>query len=78
VAKIVDFLDRGAAGVISVAGLNCAVGTITASIIPAIRADYGYAPVMSLTCGNGESPIQRVCLETFVQQVHRRSHSSAA
>ena len=29
VAKIADFLSRGAAGVISAAGINCMVGTVT-------------------------------------------------
>ncbi|MCL5745937.1 MAG: acyl-CoA dehydratase activase [Acidobacteria bacterium] len=77
VAKIADFLRRGADGVINAAGLNCIVGTATASLIPSIRADYGDAPVISLTYGGSEGPAQRIRLETFVHQVKQR-HERAA
>ena len=33
-AKMVDFLRRGASGVINAVGINCIVGTATASVIP--------------------------------------------
>ena len=72
VAKIADFLSRGAAGVISAAGINCMVGTVTSSLIPAIRADFAQAPVLSLFYGSTEGPGQRIRLETFVHQVQER------
>jgi predicted nucleotide-binding protein (sugar kinase/HSP70/actin superfamily) len=72
VAKIADFLRRGAAGVISAAGINCAVGTLAASAIPALRADFDNAPVLGLTYGGAEGPGQRIRLETFAYQVHER------
>jgi predicted nucleotide-binding protein (sugar kinase/HSP70/actin superfamily) len=78
VAKIADFLHRGAAGVISAAGINCIVGTVTAALAPAIRADYGDAPVLSLVYGSSEGPGQRIRLETFVHQVQERWRRRAA
>jgi len=72
VAKIADFLRRGAAGVISAAGINCVVGTLTASVIPALRADFDGAPVLGLMYGGSEGPGQRIRLETFVHQVQER------
>jgi predicted nucleotide-binding protein (sugar kinase/HSP70/actin superfamily) len=68
-AKMVDFLRRGASGVINAVGINCIVGTATASVIPAIRGDFGQAPIITLTYGNSEAPAQRLRLETFVHQV---------
>jgi predicted nucleotide-binding protein (sugar kinase/HSP70/actin superfamily) len=78
VAKIADFLGRGAAGVINAAGINCIVGTATASVIPSIRTAFGQAPVITLVYGNSEGPTQRIQLETFVHQVQRRWKSAAA
>jgi hypothetical protein len=78
VAKIADFLKRGAAGVISAAGINCAVGTLAASVIPALRADFDGAPVLPLAYGGTEGPGQRIRLETFVYQVHERWRSRPA
>jgi predicted nucleotide-binding protein (sugar kinase/HSP70/actin superfamily) len=68
-AKMVDFLRRGASGVINAVGINCIVGTATAAVIPAIRSDFNQAPIITLTYGNSEAPAQRLRLETFVQQV---------
>ncbi len=78
VAKIADFLGRGAAGVINAAGINCMVGTATTSVIPSNRAAFGQAPVITLVYSNSEGPTQRIQLETFVHQVQRRWKSAAA
>ncbi len=72
VAKICDFLKRGAAGVINAAAINCMVGTASAAAIPAIRADFREAPVITLFYGATEGPSQRIRLETFVHQVRQR------
>jgi predicted CoA-substrate-specific enzyme activase len=77
-AKIVDFLQRGAGGVINASGINCIVGVATASVTPAIRADFAQAPVIALVCGGKESPAQRIRLETFVHQVLERPRPAAA
>jgi hypothetical protein len=71
VAKMADFLRRGASGVINAAGINCMVGAAASAAIPAIRASFGDAPAVTLFYGNSEGPAQRVRLETFVHQVHQ-------
>jgi predicted CoA-substrate-specific enzyme activase len=72
VAKMADFLRRGATGVVNAVALNCMVGTATAALVPAIRADHGSAPILTLTYAGDEAPSQRIQLETFVEQVHAR------
>jgi len=78
VAKMADFLRRGAAGVINASGLNCVVGTASGSVVSAIRADFGNAPIINLIYGNSEGPAQRIRLETFVHQVQSRWRRLAA
>ena len=77
-AKTADFLRRGAMGVVSAAGINCMVGTSAAALIPALRADFGGAPIISLNYGGTEGPAQRIRLETFVEQVLARWRRRAA
>jgi len=77
-AKMADFLRRGATGVVSAAGINCMVGTAAAALIPALRADFDQAPIISLSYGSVEGPSQRIRLETFVEQVHERWRRHAA
>jgi hypothetical protein len=69
VAKIADFLSRGATGVINAAGINCMVGTAIDSAVARIRADHRQAPVITLLYGGSEGPAQRIRLETFIHQV---------
>jgi predicted CoA-substrate-specific enzyme activase len=78
VAKAVDFLRRGAAGVISAAGINCMVGTAASSFLAAVRADFRQAPALALFYGGAEGPAQRIRLETFVHQVRQRWQRPAA
>jgi predicted CoA-substrate-specific enzyme activase len=71
-AKMADFLRRGATGVINATAINCMVGTATAALVPAIRAAYDQAPIITLVYGAAEAPSQRIRLETFAEQVHAR------
>ncbi|MFH2005486.1 MAG: acyl-CoA dehydratase activase [bacterium] len=71
VAKMVDFSRRGAAGVISAAGLNCMVGVSASAAIPAIREAHGNIPIVALAFGSNEGPAQQIQLETFAHQVHQ-------
>jgi predicted nucleotide-binding protein (sugar kinase/HSP70/actin superfamily) len=69
VAKLADFANRGAAGVISAIGINCMVGITATASIPAVRADHDDVPIVSLAYGGHEGPAQKIQLETFVHQV---------
>jgi predicted CoA-substrate-specific enzyme activase len=71
-AKTADFLRRGATGVVSAASLNCMVGTAAAALVPALRAAFDAAPIISVVYGGAEGPAQRIRLETFVEQVRER------
>jgi predicted CoA-substrate-specific enzyme activase len=73
VGKLADFLDRGADGAISAAGVNCMVGTAAEAAIPEVRRAFGGAPVISLTYGGSDGPAQRIRLETFAHQVRQRA-----
>jgi hypothetical protein len=77
-AKMADFLRRGALGVVSAVGLNCMVGTAAAALVPAVRADHGHAPIITMTYGGAEAPSQRIRLETLVEQVRARWRGRAA
>jgi len=71
VAKMADFLKRGASGAINAVGINCMVGTAASAAVPRIRAAFGQAPVVTLFYGSTEGPAQRVRLEAFAHQVHQ-------
>jgi predicted CoA-substrate-specific enzyme activase len=78
VAKVADFLQRGASGVINACGINCMVGTATSGVLPSIRANFRGTPVITLHYGGAEGPSQRICLETFVHQVKQHWRRYAA
>ena len=72
VGKIVDFINRGAAGVINAVGLNCMVGIASDAAVRAIKRDAPLVPVITLVYGGAEGPSQRIRLETFIHQVGGR------
>ena len=73
VGKMVDFMQRGAVGVINAIGLNCMIGITTEAALQAIRKDHPEVPLVTLTYGGSEGPSQRIRLETFVHQVMERA-----
>lgn len=72
VGKMVDFVRKGASGVVHAIGLNCMAGIATSAVIPAIRADHDNVPIVNLIYGGTEGPSQKIQLETFVHQVGLR------
>jgi hypothetical protein len=54
------------------------VGTAASSVIPAIRADFGEAPIITQVYGAVEGPSQRIRLETFAHQVRQLGNPTAA
>jgi predicted CoA-substrate-specific enzyme activase len=77
IAKVVDFLQRGADGVINAICFNCMVGNASTAIIEKIRRDYHDVPIITAVYSGGEDPSRRMELEAFVSQVkeHRRRRS---
>ena len=81
IAKVVDFLRRGADGVINAICFNCMVGNASAAIIEKIRRDYHDVPIITAVYAGGDDPSRRMELEAFVSQVkehHRRRRSTRA
>jgi predicted CoA-substrate-specific enzyme activase len=75
VGKMLDFVDRGADGVINAIGLNCMVGISSDCALQAIRRSPGSVPMVTLSYGGSEGPSQKIKLETFVHQVIARAES---
>jgi predicted CoA-substrate-specific enzyme activase len=73
VGKMLDFIDRGAQGVINAIGLNCMVGIGSDGALQAIRRAHPHIPMVTLAYGGTEGPSQKIRLETFVHQVQARA-----
>lgn len=69
IAKIVDFVERGAAGVINAICFNCMVGNASAAIIEKIRHDHPTTPIMTAVYSGGENPGREMQLDAFACQV---------
>jgi predicted nucleotide-binding protein (sugar kinase/HSP70/actin superfamily) len=69
IAKIVDFIDRGAHGVINAICFNCMVGNASTAIIEKIREDHRTKPIITAVYAGGENPGRQIQLEAFVSQV---------
>ncbi|HJV47880.1 MAG TPA: acyl-CoA dehydratase activase [Geothrix sp.] len=81
VAKIVDFAEGGADGIINAICFGCMVGNASSAVIERIRKDYGDLPILTAVYAGGEDPSRKMALEAFVSQVkarHRRIESVLA
>lgn len=68
IAKVKDFIRKGAKGVINAMCLNCMVGISSQAIIEKVKKDTGI-PVITLVYSERHSPAQKLLLETFCEQV---------
>ena len=81
VAKMVEFAERGADGVINAICFNCMLGTASAAIACRIRKDFGQIPIPTFVYTGSETAAEKTRLEAFVYQVHQfaqRKRSRAA
>jgi len=78
VAKIVDFAQGGADGVVHAVCLNCMMGTASAALLDRIRRDHGGIPMAHLVYAGTDSSILETKLETFVHQVKAHHAARAA
>jgi len=69
VAKMVHFAENGASGVINAISLNCMLGTVSASLTEAIRADHQMIPITTMMYTGKPSPEIDARLEAFAHQV---------
>ncbi|MBT3222482.1 MAG: hypothetical protein HN348_25700, partial [Proteobacteria bacterium] len=70
-AKMVDFAQRGAAGVLNAICFGCMVGGVSAAIMERIRQDHDDIPMSTLTFGGTEGSDDNARLEAFVYQAQR-------
>jgi len=76
IAKIVDFAQGGADGIINAICFGCMVGNASAAVIERIRKDHDDLPIMTAVYADGEDPSRRMMLEAFVSQVMARHRTS--
>ena len=69
VAKMVDFAQNGAHGVINAISFHCMLGTVAASLTEAIRRDNGMVPITTILYTGKPSPDIDTRLEAFAHQV---------
>ncbi len=78
VAKIVDFAEGGADGVVNAICFGCMVGNASAAIVERIRRDHDDLPIITAVYAGAEDPTRRMVLEAFVGQVKARHLRRAA
>ncbi len=71
IAKMVDFVRKGADGVINVICLNCMLGTVSEALSGQIKRDHGRIPIPTLVYSGSDITSENTKLEAFVYQVHR-------
>ena len=71
IAKMVEFVDQGADGVINAICFNCMLGTVSAAIASKIRKDYDHIPIPTFVYAGSELAGEKTNLEAFVYQVHQ-------
>ncbi len=71
VAKMVDFAQRGADGVLNAICFGCMVGGISAALVQRIRDDHGGIPMATIAYGGTGGSDGSARLEAFAHQVKR-------
>jgi len=69
IGKSIDFINRGASGIISTMPFGCMPGTIVSALMKGLRQDTGI-PCMSIAYDGVESTCSEIQIEAFMYQVH--------
>jgi predicted nucleotide-binding protein (sugar kinase/HSP70/actin superfamily) len=69
VAKVVDFIHKGAAGIVHVLPLGCMMSTAAAGAYPRIRADHADTPILTLIYDCLQATNQHTRLQAFMHQL---------
>ena len=73
-AKMVDFVRRGAHGVINAISFHCMLGTVSASLTERLRRDHDMVPITTVVYGAAGAADVDAKLEAFAHQVREFSH----
>lgn len=69
IAKMVDFAQRGAHGIINAISFHCMLGSVSASLAENVRRDHNMIPLTTLIYTGKESSQVDAKLEAFAHQV---------
>jgi predicted nucleotide-binding protein (sugar kinase/HSP70/actin superfamily) len=75
--KGIDFLNKGASGLVNIMPFTCMPGTVVNSLIGRFREEHGHIPFLNLAYDGQEQTHTRTRLEAFMYQVRQfqnRSH----
>ena len=72
IGKAVDFVRRGAHGVVNAMPFGCMPGTIVTALMRAVTRDFGL-PVINIAYDGTESPTNDIQLEAFMEQAKARA-----
>ena len=69
IAKMADFVAKGASGVINAICFNCMLGTVSEAIAGRIQSDYNNIPIPTMIYSGTDIQVEKTKLEAFVFQV---------
>ena len=72
IGKMIEFIKKGATGVINVTPFGCLPGTIVAAIMKRMHDDFHAVPALTINYDGLEDPSEQTRLEAFVHQAKQR------
>lgn len=75
VGKAVDYVSKGAAGIINTLPFSCMPGTMVTAVSGLVRRDHGNVPWLNLTFDNQKQTNLKTRLEAFIFQAKRFADS---
>ncbi len=78
IGKSVDYIEKGASGIINVMPFTCLPGNISAAIFKRFRTDYDNIPLLNMAYDGTEETNTRTRLEAYMYQVKQYRDSRAA
>ena len=71
IGKAIDYVDKGAAGLINTMPFTCMPGTIVNALLKRCREDYDNIPLLNLAYDGQKDSNTKTRLEAFVYQVRQ-------
>ncbi len=71
VGKSIDFMEKGASGIINVMPLTCMPGTIVNAVLKRVREDHVETPFLNISYEGQEQTNNETRLEAFMHQVYQ-------
>lgn len=78
VGKAIDFVKKGATGVVNVMPFTCMPGTVVTAIFKAVQRDYDNVPVLNMAYDGLEQANTMTRIEAFMYQAEQRMGAQMA